>query len=117
MQDNTQSVVPKERIQKKPLSSRRCLHPSGLRVDANRVVVHCSLTFSGYSGCTSRSTVSEWRMNCNEGLGEFAVALPTASSSTGRFQMQQRRNRRSIWPMLIHLDGPFVQFRVLDVEG
>jgi hypothetical protein len=31
----------------------------------------------------SRSTVSEWRMNCDEGLGEFAVALPIASRPMG----------------------------------
>ena len=37
----------------------------------------------------------------------FAVALPTASNSTGRFQMQQRRiadGLRHLQPMLIHQD-------------
>jgi len=59
MQVNTQSVVLKERIQKEPLSCKRRLHPLGRPIDANLVVVHCSLTSSGYSGRTSRSTVSE----------------------------------------------------------
>jgi hypothetical protein len=67
----------KERIRKEPLSGKRCLHPRSLPVDANLVAVHCSLTFCGYSGWTSRSTVSEWRMNCNERRGEFSVVLPT----------------------------------------
>ena len=47
MQVNAQSVVTKERIRKEPLSCKSCLHPPGLPVDANLVVVHCSLTFLG----------------------------------------------------------------------
>jgi hypothetical protein len=66
MQVNAQSTVTKERIRKEPLSCKRCLHLRGLPVDANLVVVHCSLTYPGYNGCTSRSTVSKWRMKCKE---------------------------------------------------
>jgi hypothetical protein len=66
MQVNAQSTVTKERIRKEPLSCKRCLHLRGLPVDANLVVVHCSLTYPGYNGCTYRSTVSKWRMKCKE---------------------------------------------------
>lgn len=43
MQDNTHSVVPQELIREEPLSCKRCLHTPGLPVDANLVVVHCSI--------------------------------------------------------------------------
>lgn len=38
----------------------------------------------------SRLTVSEWRMKCYKTAVKSAVALPTAASSMGSFQMQQR---------------------------
>jgi hypothetical protein len=61
--------------------------------------------------------VRVWRMNCNEGIGEFAVALLTAAGSTGRFQMQQRRLASGFGQCSFHVERLIVQFPVLDVEG
>ena len=64
----------------------------------------------------SRSTVSEWQMKCHEKPARFAVALPTASRSMGRFRMQRRRMIEELGhlqPMLIHLDRTFAQIRRL----
>jgi hypothetical protein len=79
------------------------------------VVVHTTLWLFATDSVFGlpRSTVSRVVNEVLTMTWRFAVALPTASSSTGRFQMQQRRTAAGLGRlqvMFIRINIPMIAF-------